>query len=185
MSREQRGTTLLKGVNRSRRRPRFQLLGPWTTLAVAAGVILIWRGGPLNRPPRPVILPPEVITSGAPPARLESVSILLRRAPALNLTSAQDKRIRAIAAAEAAAANPIVNQLKTDRERMDRFVEQARKTGGASLSTVKSAAAPMVADSRQLSAERAMFWDHAMSVLTASQRRKVETPHGPAGNLKK
>ena len=169
-------------------RRRWLRLGPGTILAMAiAAAILI--SGRLSQPP--TVGPdagkiayesdsagkmrrvdtPATVAEAVPPLWKPEPSLLLDRDKGLALTDSQRKELRSLS----------TRWLK-HKESLNRQIEQAsagagtlRRSGSsASIGALRESLAGYSELSREYDAVRSQYWQLSLSLLTASQRKRVE-----------
>ena len=173
----------------------------WSFVALAAAVLVAWRGGLFRLPEKPVILPsviagsePEKPTTGTAPKGepgARPISLLLPKTTAtgpapvqdLHLSAPQQSTLRGLSVQEDAETAAIMRQVDSDRSDLDAYILRAKGKGGVSLADLESHAAPLSADSALLRRQREELWARAMQILTPDQRKIAESMQapGPAG----
>ncbi|PQV62812.1 hypothetical protein B1R32_12124 [Abditibacterium utsteinense] len=157
---------------------RFRL-GPATTLAIAASLVIAYMKWPDYAREAEVKRGLEAtraeIARRGPSKRPapQTLDTIWTARPNLNLSAAQQKSLEALRAEEN-RANAVLKHETADAAReFSTWMNQNKS--GATLAQIQSRAATYSAKSSELSAARREFWERALRLLTPAQRTKIKS----------
>ena len=163
---------MIGALGPNRRRTRWYILGPGILIAL----ILAVQVGARNRKAAsaPPIIEHQVIGGEIAKDRTPAheIGYILDRAKKLALTDGQCNSLRRLKAEWKSKSGPLTDQMNRAALQFERFMANAK--GKASLRDIQAQAAPTSELSRQVSALRRIYWQKALQVLDADQRKTLQ-----------
>jgi hypothetical protein len=102
------------------------------------------------------------------------VDYILERAAQLGLTDGQRVSLQNLKAEWESKSGPLTDQMNRAALQFESFMSKAK--GKSSMQDIQSRAAPVSELSRQVSSLRRIYWQKALQVLDADQRKALQPP---------
>lgn len=171
---------------------RWWRFRPFTLVALAMGGAIVYTqfNAPADNTPGRMIYEADgqgrvrrvaepsartVVKTALPPLWKPEISFLLAHARKLHLTKGQHKMLRELDTAWEQENVSWQQQMRSATGDADALLQQADKNKGVSLSLIANSLSDYSRLSEGYDRSRASYWQHAISVLTADQRRQLDT----------
>ena len=160
---------------------RWLNIGPGIILALAISAFIGARYikteiAARRQPSAPPIVERQVISSSydEKSGPTPEVSFIIDRAGKLHVTDAQLARLKALQQRWRKYYGPKIAQANQAAAKTNEYLADAKGNPRTPAAQIRSAAAPVIALSGEISAARRSYWGQAVNILTAGQRKTLQ-----------
>jgi hypothetical protein len=170
-----------KTSNNAEPKRRWLNIGPGIVLALAISALIGARYikteiAARRQPDASPIIERQVMSSsyGDKSGPIPEVSFIIDRAGKLHITDAQLAHLKALQSKWRKFYVPKIAQANKAAAKTHKYLADAEGNSRTPLAQIESAAAPVVALSREISAARRSYWSQAVKILTPNQRKALQ-----------